>query len=267
MKLHKEFARLFGFELLHIRKDQPVLGSHLRQLFGKLGIDCVLDVGANQGQYGAMLRRIGYRGRIVSFEPVKESYAVLKARAARDSNWRTFNYALGAKAATREIHVTRSSVFASFLDPSEFSQAKFPESMPVTRNEKVKIRTLDEAFNEAADGMGSPRVFLKMDTQGYDLEVFAGAKRSLERVRGLQTEISIQAIYKGMPDYIKSLSVYTQAGFVMSGLYPVSRDRDSLALIELDCVMRRAPEAAKKPKAAATARKVGQKAAKKTRLS
>lgn len=267
MKLHKEFARLFGFELLHIRKDQPVLGSHLRQLFGKLGIDCVLDVGANQGQYGAMLRRIGYRGRIVSFEPVKESYAVLKARAARDSNWRTFNYALGAKAATREIHVTRSSVFASFLDPSEFSQAKFPESMPVTRSEKVKIRTLDEAFNEAADGMGSPRVFLKMDTQGYDLEVFAGAKRSLERVRGLQTEISIQAIYKGMPDYIKSLSVYTQAGFVMSGLYPVSRDRDSLALIELDCVMRRAPEAAKKPKAAATARKVGKKAAKKTRLS
>ncbi|HSC47142.1 MAG TPA: FkbM family methyltransferase, partial [Gammaproteobacteria bacterium] len=75
MKLHKELAKLFGWELLHIRKDQPSLGSHLCQLFAKLDIDCVLDVGANQGQYGAMLRKAGYRGRIVSFEPVAKTYA------------------------------------------------------------------------------------------------------------------------------------------------------------------------------------------------
>lgn len=246
MKIHKEVARLFGWELLHIRKDQPSLDSHLRQLFARLGIDCVLDVGANQGQYGTMLRKSGYRGRIVSFEPVKESYAALKARAAGDPGWRTFNCALGAKAGESEIHVTRSSVFASFLDPSEFSKQKFPDAMPVTRSEKVRIRTLDQVFGEAVEGLRAPRVFLKMDTQGYDLEVFAGARRSLAEVRGLQTEISIQAIYEGMPDYLKSLDVYTKAGFVMSGLYPVSRDRETLALIELDCVMRRVKPLGKK---------------------
>jgi FkbM family methyltransferase len=246
MKVHKELARLFGWELLHIRKDQPSLDSHLRQLFAKLGIDCVLDVGANQGQYGAMLRKSGYRGRIVSFEPVKESYAALKERAAGDPGWKTFHCALGAKAGESEIHVTRSSVFASFLDPSEFSKQKFPDAMPVTRSEKVRIRTLDQLFGEAVDGLRAPRVFLKMDTQGYDLQVFAGAKRSLAEVHGLQTEISIQAIYEGIPDYLKSLSVYTKAGFIMSGLYPVSRDKQTLALIELDCVMRRAPQPEKK---------------------
>jgi FkbM family methyltransferase len=246
MKLHKELARAFGWELQHIRKDQPTLETHLSQLLPKLGIDCVLDVGANQGQYGSMLRKAGYRGRIVSFEPVKASFDILKDRASRDPHWRVCHYALGAKAGTKTIHVSRSSVMASFLDATEYSHHQFPEGMPVVREEKVQIRTLDQVFAEATEGLKTPRVFLKMDTQGYDLQVFAGAKRSLPQVRGLQTEISIQAIYEKMPDYLQSLAVYTKTGFVMSGLYPVSRDKQTLALIELDCVMRRVPKSEKK---------------------
>ena len=208
--------------------------------------DCVLDVGANQGQYGSMLRRCGYKGRIVSFEPVKASFEVLRTRAAKDPQWSVYNYALGARAGTRLIHVSRSTVMASFLDATDYSHTQFPEGMPVTRDEKVTIHTLDEVFDRVTEGLKSPRVFLKMDTQGYDLQVFAGAKRSLPQVRGLQTEISIQAIYEGMPDYLQSLATYTKAGFVMSGLYPVSRDKQTLALIELDCVMRRVPQPEKK---------------------
>jgi hypothetical protein len=89
-------------------------------------------------------------------------------------------------------------------------------------------------------------VFLKMDTQGFDLQVFAGAKRSLPKVLALQSEISIQPIYEGVPEYLEALEVYTKAGFVISGLYPVSRDKDTLALIELDCVMRRVPKPAQR---------------------
>ncbi|HEX2667416.1 MAG TPA: FkbM family methyltransferase [Gammaproteobacteria bacterium] len=246
MKLHKESARLFGWELLHIRKDQPTLDSHLKQLFARLGVDCVLDVGANQGQYGAMLRKAGYKGRIVSFEPVKATFAQLKARAAGDPDWRLFNCALGAKAGEQEIHVTRSTVFASFLDPNEFSRRKYPDAMPVQHSEKVRIRTLDEVLPEAVAGLKAPKLFLKLDTQGFDLQVFAGAKATVPKVLGMQTELSIQAIYEDMPDYLEALGTYTKAGFVMSGLYPVSRDRDTLALIELDCVMRRVPAPEKK---------------------
>ena len=252
MKLHKELARAFGWELQHIRKEQPTLETHLSQLLPKLGIDCLLDVGANQGQYGIMLRKAGYRGRIVSFEPVKASFDILKARASRDPHWRVCHYALGAKAGEKTIHVSRSSVMASFLEATDYSHRQFPEGMPVVREEKVRIRTLDQVFGEVTEGLKAPRVFLKMDTQGFDLQVFAGAKRSLPEVRGLQTEISIQAIYEKMPDYLESLAVYTKAGFVMSGLYPVSRDRQTLALIELDCVMRRVPQREKKAPAKVT---------------
>lgn len=255
MKLHKAAARLAGWELQNIRKDQPTLETHLKQLLPKLGIDCVLDVGANQGQYGRMLRKAGYRGRIASFEPVKASFEILRARAAKDPQWSVFNYALGAEAGESMIHVSRATVMASFLDATEYSHEQFPEGMPVTRDEKVSIRTLDEVFGFVTEGLKTPRVFLKMDTQGFDLQVFAGAKRSLPQVRGLQTEISIQAIYEDMPDYLESLATYTKAGFVMTGLYPVSRDKDTLALIELDCVMRRVqPPEKNKDKIAASRR-------------
>ena len=239
MKIHKELARLFGWELMHLRKDQPTLGAHLHHLLPLLGIDCVLDVGANDGQYAAMLRKTGYRGRIVSFEPVAKTYAMLTERAAKDPDWTVHHCALAAMAGRKRINVTRSTVFASFLDPSDYSKQKYPKDMPVERTEEVRLRTLDEVLPEVTKDLRAPKLFLKMDTQGYDLQVFAGAKKSLPKILALQTEISIQAIYKGMPDYLKSLGVYTKAGFVISGLYPVSRDRDTLALIELDCVMRR----------------------------
>ena len=239
MKLHKEFARLFGWELLHARKEQPTLENHLKQLLPKLGIDCVLDVGANQGQYGAMLRHCGYKGRIVSFEPVKSTFALLKTRADRDGNWQVHNYALGAKREERIIHVTRATVLSSFREPNAFSREQYAWGMPIVGEEKVQIRMLDEVLTEVTADLKSPRLFLKLDTQGFDLQVFAGAKRTLPQVRGLQTEVSIQPIYEGVPDYLEALGVYTKAGFTVSGLYPVSRDRGTLALIEMDCVMRR----------------------------
>lgn len=223
-------------------KGSAPLEAHFRYLLPLLRINCVLDVGANRGQFATMLRRIGYRGRIVSFEPVTESYAALEALANHDPNWHTYHCALGATAATREIHVTRSSVFASFLNPNEYGNARYAESTPVVRGEQVRIRTLDEIYTEVTGG--DVRPFLKMDTQGYDLQVFAGATRSLPAILGLQSEISIQAIYERMPGYLEALRAYTQAGFVISGLYPVSRDRETLALIELDCVMRRIKQSA-----------------------
>jgi FkbM family methyltransferase len=253
VKLHKAAARLAGWELQHIRKDHPTLEAHLRQLLPKLGIDCVLDVGANQGQYGYSLRKAGYRGRIVSFEPVKETFHILKSHADKDGNWRVNNFALGAKAGESAIHVTRATILSSVREPNAFSKDKYALGIPVVRDEKVKIYTLDEVFEECLAGLKAPKVFLKMDTQGFDLQVFAGAKRSLPRIAGLQSEISIQPIYEGVPDYLEALGVYTKAGFVISGLYPVSRDRETLALIELDCVMRRVSMPEKKTAATKTA--------------
>src|SRR5579864_1371671 len=97
----------------------------LKNVLGKLSINCVIDVGANQGQFGTLLRRIGYRGWIISFEPVRASYEALDALAAKEKLWRVFPYALGAENERRQINVTDESVFSSFLAPLEESQVRF----------------------------------------------------------------------------------------------------------------------------------------------
>ena len=75
-----------------------------------------------------------------------------------------------------------------------------------------------------------------MDTQGYDLNVFKGANHYYSNISCLLTEISLQSIYMNMPDYHETISFYESKGFSVSGLYPVSRQRDG-SVIEMDCFM------------------------------
>lgn len=66
-------------------------------LMEHLGIDLVLDVGANTGQYASSLRKAGYRAQIVSFEPLHRAYSRLARSAECDRRWRAVRLALGAR--------------------------------------------------------------------------------------------------------------------------------------------------------------------------
>lgn len=239
MKLHHSIAQSFGYELSSIKKHHPTLESHLQILFNLLKVDAVLDVGANKGQYGSTLRKMGYKGAIYSFEPVQSCFQELTAASAADADWQVFNYALGAETATMDINVMDASEFSSLLQPNAYAKDLYAQKIPIKNTEAIAVKRLDDIFSTLIDDNKYSGLFLKMDTQGYDLKVLAGATQTLNSVVALQSEISVAPLYEGMPDYIESLSTFREAGFELTGLYPVSRDPDSLQLIELDCVMRR----------------------------
>ena len=140
--------------------------------------------------------------------------------------------ALGANEDTLTITIPRLSVLSSLLE-SESSEAG-------ARKEMVKVRRLDNIFPALKQELGVSRVFLKMDTQGYDLEVFKGAAECLDEVLGLQSEVSIQPLYKNMPHYLESLQRYEAAGFELYNLSVVNR-LELGGLIEMNCFMRRSP--------------------------
>src|SRR4051794_31190999 len=73
------------------------------------GVDLVLDVGANEGLYGSQLRQYGYRGRIVSFEPLSGPYRRLQRRVSRDPLWSCKQMALGPYAGEERMHVAGNS--------------------------------------------------------------------------------------------------------------------------------------------------------------
>jgi FkbM family methyltransferase len=239
IKLVQNLLKSAGMEMVpHPPSDWVLCRNILRNVFNKLSINCVFDVGANRGQYGSMLREIGYRGEIISFEPVRANFEALKACAARRSPWKCFQYALGAKEGQAEINVTDEDVFSSFLKPREDSQERFPRNR-VTRSEPVNVRRLDAVFAECVAGIVSPRIYLKIDTQGFDLEVLAGAAGVLLSVLALQTEVSFRPIYHGMPGYQDSLREFQARGFGVVDFMPVMRDSGGLCAIEMDCVMAR----------------------------
>ena len=185
----------------------------------RLSIDCVFDVGANRGQYGDLLRDIGYQGTIISFEPVKELFEELSLRAAARPPWKAFHYALGATDGEASINVNQDSVLSSFLTVQD-NLEECPNSRAI-RSETVQVRRLDTIFADTLSGLSPKNLHLKLDTQGFDLEALKGAEGVLSRFGSAQSEVSFVPVYKNMPDYIESLQAFQACGFGVADFMPV----------------------------------------------
>ena len=101
------------------------------------------------------------------------------------------------------------------------------------------VRRLDGLFDQMLNDVGARSVFLKMDTQGWDLEVLRGANACISRIGAVQSEIPLKTIYKGMPSFMEVITECNRLGLDITGMFPVSRDTNNLAIVEFDCVMAR----------------------------
>jgi FkbM family methyltransferase len=204
-----------------------------RNIFAQKDIDLVLDVGANCGQFAAEIRTF-YKGEILSFEPVSTAFAQLKQTAADDKNWKCFQLALGSKTESGSIHVTQGTQFSSFLNSSAHCVEMGDQARKV-KDEQVSIRRLDEFLKESVPDFRQRRIFLKVDTQGFDVEVIKGLGEQIGHISALQSEVSIIPLYEGMPHWTESVAFLEESGFVIAGMFPVTLDW--LRVIEFDCLM------------------------------
>jgi FkbM family methyltransferase len=212
-----------------------VARRHISWLLRELRVNVVLDVGANLGQYAERLRRTGYTGRIVSFEPVAEVGEALRQKASGDDRWQVHGYALGEKEGEADINVTPGTL-SSLLPASEFGK-DWSQDLRESHTETIRVRRLQDVLDEATAGVKRPRVYLKMDTQGFDLATFRGAGERVGELLGLQSEVSCVPMYDGMPRMAEQLAEYERAGFEITGMFSVSRDRPTMRVVEFDVVM------------------------------
>jgi FkbM family methyltransferase len=203
----------------------------------KNDINLVLDVGANRGWYAYHLRKAGYRGRIIGFEPISSEHARISELSGNDPLWSNHCVALGQENGVKDFHVVlageteQDAVLSSFLDPIDaLGNSQFTT--------KVTIRRLDDMLPELVPDLDRCRIFLKMDTQGFDLEVFQGAESIQKYIFMLQSELSVEPVYQGMPHYTETLNHYEQAGFKLNELFVVSLTKNENVL-EYDCLMQR----------------------------
>jgi FkbM family methyltransferase len=212
---------------VEIRRHRP-FGLRRARLLAERGVEMVIDVGANRGQYAEELRRHGYRGRIVSFEPLSEAYAALQRRSATDERWQVQRLALSDGDTGLELGAADN--FGSALRVKQRLATLFPEAVPSTL-ERVPAARLDEV---QLDLPPAGRTLLKADVQGYELRVLTGAAGMLGDVGIVETELAVVALYEGQPLLADIIRALEDKGFALRALEPILRDWRTGELLQFD---------------------------------
>lgn len=235
----------YPFEVMQIipnkKREDAWFSYHaiFQSIIEKYQVDLVLDVGANKGQFVRELRGF-YPGTVVSFEPVPRTFAALQMARPQDNNWFKLNYALGSKSEDQYINTFKKDELNSLLETNDNFVTRFGPAAAISQKEPIKVRRLDDVLDEIPFDINNRKILLKMDTQGYDLEVFHGARKILGNIVALQSEISQLPVYQHTPRWTDTVNEYEKAGFHLAGLYPASRD--GLRYIICDCLMVKRPD-------------------------
>jgi FkbM family methyltransferase len=179
------------------------------------GVDLVVDVGANAGQYGEELREYGYGGEIVSMEPLREPYARLAARAGGDPRWTALRTAAGSQPGELTINVAANSDSSSALAMLDRHLDAAPQSAYVG-HEQAPVDRLDAIADPYVARARRP--YLKIDTQGFEWDVLDGAAELLPRLAGVELELSLVALYEGQRTWLELVERMAAVGLRPVGL-------------------------------------------------
>lgn len=209
----------------------------LSQLLPFLNVDCVFDVGANNGQYAQMLRKYaGYQGRIISFEPIPKAAEKIRQLSKNDPLWSVEPIALNQTGGKALFNIMQSDQFSSLGTPNHdetnlFVNANVPQEQII-----VLAETLDAAYHRLHEQYQFRRPFLKMDTQGFDVSIVKGGESVISQFVGLQSELAIKKLYQESVDFREAISYFEQLGFTLGSLVP-NNGGYFPEMIEIDCIM------------------------------
>lgn len=224
--------RKMGYDIFPIKTAQSAL-FRMQRLLLHHDIDLILDVGANVGQYAKLVRRLGYSGRIVSFEPLSNPYAQLLMAKRDDPLWEVGpRVALGDRDGEIRINIAKNSYISSVRDRLDILAKAEPGSAYVG-SEIVQLRRLDRVAAPYINGKAHS-IFLKIDVQGFEREVLEGAKNIMSKVRGVLLELSLVPLYRGQALLREMLDKMDDLGYDLYDIAPVFADEATGRLYQVD---------------------------------
>ncbi len=198
-----------GYE---ISKHPNTVNGRRRRLLTYLGVDVLIDVGANRGQYAEQVRFDGYPGQLISVEPASAPFAALQAAAADDAGWEVVRAAAGAESGSLQLNLSGRDLFNSFRPITAMTERVDPRSHFVA-TEEVAVRTLDELVA----GRGK-RLAVKIDVQGYEREVLAGGEDSLRRAVYAEIETGVHPQYEDAMLFGETLQRLAEFGLTLAAV-------------------------------------------------
>ena len=230
LKIKRAINNTCGLEIL--RYPTPELDRRIK-LLKNYNIDVIIDVGANIGQYGAELRNIGYKGKIISFEPTSEAFQKLQKTASKDNSWEVYNMSLGERDGETTINISKNSVSSSILKDLPQLTESAPEATFI-KKEVIIIKKLDTIFEDLK--IKGKNIYLKIDTQGYEKMVLDGAVNSLQNIIGIQIEMALIPSYEGSLTFEEMNANLKKTGFKLTTIESGHYNKKTGKLLEVDGV-------------------------------
>lgn len=227
-KILKFILHKTGYQISRIHTSDFI---RRMKIINHCNIDTLLDVGANDGKYATDMREIGYRKRIISFEPLKSAFEGLKKASSNDDNWIINNYALGDSDTKGIINVAGNSVSSSILNILPIHLKNAPESKYIG-HEDIEIKKLDSIFYTFCNI--NDNIMLKIDTQGFEKRVLDGAIESLRSIKIIQLEMSIVSLYENEMLFKEMINYLDIKGFQLASLENGFADLTTGQLLQVD---------------------------------
>jgi FkbM family methyltransferase len=195
----------------------------------------IFDVGAHAGEFSRAARAVWPSARITCFEVLPHRVTETRAWCKADGNAELFAVLLGPE--------RRDAVpFHELESASSVLEEHIPKGIPVRPH---PMRAIDDL---AADGIGPPD-FLKLDVQGFELEILKGAAQSLPRISAILAETNLIDIHRGAALLDDLVLFLRDRGFVAYDICGLTRRPLDEALWTADFIFVRADGALRSNKA------------------
>ena len=214
------------------RYGGPTWEYRRARVFKRLGIDLVLDVGANSGQYVSEIRRHGYQGRVVSFEPASEAFTRLAEACAPDPLWTAQRVAVGSEPGTATLNIAGNEGKSSSLLAQKEFEFGTTRAARYVGTETVDVATIEHLAQSCVNG--GERVYVKIDVQGTELAVLNGAGNYLSDVLAVELELALFPLYEDHADWRTICDRMAGLGFAFFAVDPGYTDWESGRLVEMD---------------------------------
>lgn len=227
-----ELFRKFGYDILLYNKENfaSLRRAHILQ---SKQINLLLDIGANVGTYAMEARRTGYKGFIISFEPLTKSYHILKKSAASDPKWNCSQLAIGETDRVADINVSKHTTSSSLLPMLHKHVEVAPDSTYVGK-ETIQMKRLDQALADMKMTIDDKSVCLKADVQGYEKFVLDGAIDTLKYTKIIEIELTFFPLYEAGPLFIDMVEYLAKIGFSLVSIEPVFSDPKTGYVLQAD---------------------------------
>ena len=219
---------------LHLQGGLPRTYEKLNNSwFKSLGIDTVLDIGANTGQFTRTILSLLPNCKIYSFEPLPDCFEKLQEFANNhDNSVKAFNTGVGDQSGLMQFERNDASPSSSFLKMTDIHKQAFPYTEKSSTVE-VKISKLDDICENLDLGIS---LFIKIDVQGYEDKVLKGGEKTVKKAKLVIVETSFVPLYESQPLFDDIYKVFSEWGFKCIGMIDQLSDPMTGQILQGDAI-------------------------------